>query len=174
MADVSRDGRGQRLLVGAALLGGRSVGLAPVVKSAILAGTLATREGDSAGSDARSFRSTAMAGVAGTLASTNRDGAGESFVTLRDGRYQPRVRAPADRLASSRSLDGVAVNLSATDSRPDTTRVSGTSADDRLSVTGPDDAGDDDAITVAASGGTHDRSGAVIHVADDDGSGCHQ
>jgi hypothetical protein len=136
VADVSRERRGQLLLVGAILLGTIFVGLALVVNSAIFAENLATREGDSVGSDSQSFRSAAVAGVADTMESTNRDGAGESFVTLRDGRYQPRVRGLADQFASSRSLDGTAVDLSAAGSRPGTQLV------------------DDDASTITPRGDT--------------------
>jgi hypothetical protein len=112
--------RAQLLLLGAILLALIFAGLALVVNSAIFAENLATRQSDTASRDISQFRNGAISSVADAIGSSNQAGAGDSFTTLRDGRYQPRVNALAERLASRGSLDGAALSLSTAGSHPGT------------------------------------------------------
>lgn len=118
--DIRRRSRGQLLLIGGLALALIFVGIALLLNSTIFAENLATRQSDTESSDIQGFRSAAVDGVADAIDSTNQDGAGESFATLRDSRYEPRIEELADQLASRRSLDGEAISLSTAGSRPGT------------------------------------------------------
>ncbi|WP_254823725.1 DUF7261 family protein [Haloglomus halophilum] len=126
MADVTaRSGRrdsarGQLLLLGGIVLAMIFIGIALVLNGSIFAENLATRQSGGASADIQEFRSTVADGVGDAIGSTNQDGAGESFDTLRDSRYQPRVETLADQLANRRSLDGEAIQLTTDGSRPGT------------------------------------------------------